>query len=242
MPPAFPACNEELQFAATTTGLEALHCTLPCHLPLQLTYPLDMLRFRIAVDPSCRSIGGAVAVLLKEGRGAAFYRGLGASLLGEHGATKACAAAALLVFFSTQLGLWRWERGLGRARCLCAAWEVRSAEFLCTPSERHAGCRVRTWQCQVYRWLPLYHHAAFWALLKECMCTTVLRADSLHLAKRMTHSCPPAGIAPYMALELTTFDLLPRDKLPGFARGFAAALVATVACYPLDTVRWAASG
>ena len=50
---------------------------------LQLTYPLDMLRFRIAVDPSCRTISGAVATLLKEGRGAAFYRGLGASLLGE---------------------------------------------------------------------------------------------------------------------------------------------------------------
>lgn len=49
----------------------------------QLTYPLDMLRFRIAVDPSVRTIGGAVATLLREGRGAAFYRGLGASLLGE---------------------------------------------------------------------------------------------------------------------------------------------------------------
>lgn len=91
-----------------------------------LTYPLDMLRFRIAVDPSVRTIGGAVAALLKEGRGAAFYRGLGASLL---------------------------------------------------------------------------------------------------------------GIAPYMGLELATFDLLPSDKMPGFARGFAAALVATAACYPLDTIR-----
>ncbi|GAB4824186.1 hypothetical protein N2152v2_011232 [Parachlorella kessleri] len=91
-----------------------------------LTYPLDMLRFRIAVDPSCRTISGAVATLLKEGRGAAFYRGLGASLL---------------------------------------------------------------------------------------------------------------GIAPYMGLELATFDLLPQDKLPSFARGFTAALVATAACYPLDTVR-----
>lgn len=91
-----------------------------------LTYPLDMLRFRIAVDPSCRTIGGAVTTLLREGRGAALYRGLGASLL---------------------------------------------------------------------------------------------------------------GIAPYMALELATFDLLPRDKLPSFARGFVAALVATTVCYPLDTIR-----
>ena len=39
-----------------------------------------------------------------------------------------------------------------------------------------------------------------------------------------------------MALELSTFDLLPRE-MPGFARGFCAALLATVSCYPLDTVR-----
>ena len=45
-----------------------------------------------------------------------------------------------------------------------------------------------------------------------------------------------AGIAPYMALELASFDLLPHE-LPSFARGFAAALIATSFCYPLDTVR-----
>lgn len=45
-----------------------------------------------------------------------------------------------------------------------------------------------------------------------------------------------AGIAPYVALELTLFDTLPTD-LPPFARGFCAALVATTACYPLDTIR-----
>ena len=39
-----------------------------------------------------------------------------------------------------------------------------------------------------------------------------------------------------MALELSTFDLLPKT-MPSFARGFTAALVATVSCYPLDTVR-----
>lgn len=50
--------------------------------PPQLTYPLDTLRLRLAVDPKLRGVGGAIAVLLKEGSGAAFYRGLGASMLG----------------------------------------------------------------------------------------------------------------------------------------------------------------
>ncbi len=48
-----------------------------------------------------------------------------------------------------------------------------------------------------------------------------------------------AGIAPYMAIELAVFDLIPRHHLP-FARGFTAAFLATTACYPLDTVRCAA--
>ncbi|KAL4451750.1 hypothetical protein ABPG75_007412 [Micractinium tetrahymenae] len=90
-----------------------------------LTHPLDTLRLRLAVDPNLRGVGGTVAVLLKEGRGAAFYRGLGASML---------------------------------------------------------------------------------------------------------------GIGPYMGLEMASFDLLPQT-MPSFARGFAAALIATVSCYPLDTIR-----
>jgi solute carrier family 25 (mitochondrial phosphate transporter), member 23/24/25/41 len=44
------------------------------------------------------------------------------------------------------------------------------------------------------------------------------------------------GIAPYMALELATYDSLPKD-MPAFARGICAALLATSCCYPLDTVR-----
>ena len=50
-----------------------------------------------------------------------------------------------------------------------------------------------------------------------------------------------AGIAPYMALELASYDLMPSD-VPAFAKGFTAALFATSICYPLDTVRWACSG
>jgi len=92
---------------------------------LQLTHPLDTLRLRLAVDPSCKNLAGAIRVLAREGRGPAFYRGLGASM---------------------------------------------------------------------------------------------------------------AGIAPYMALELACYDLLPRE-MPSFARGFTSALIATVSCYPLDTVR-----
>jgi solute carrier family 25 phosphate transporter 23/24/25/41 len=45
-----------------------------------------------------------------------------------------------------------------------------------------------------------------------------------------------AGIAPYMALELATYDILPKN-IPSFARGFTSALIATASCYPLDTVR-----
>jgi solute carrier family 25 (mitochondrial phosphate transporter), member 23/24/25/41 len=45
-----------------------------------------------------------------------------------------------------------------------------------------------------------------------------------------------AGIAPYMALELASYDLLPKE-MPSFARGFTAAFIATFTCYPLDTVR-----
>lgn len=40
-----------------------------------------------------------------------------------------------------------------------------------------------------------------------------------------------------MALELAVFDIIPKDKAPSFVRGFTAALIATSACYPLDTVR-----
>ena len=59
-----------------------------------LTYPLDTLRLRLAVDPKLRGVRGAVTVLMKEGSGAAFYRGLGASMLGERQHLMAAAARA----------------------------------------------------------------------------------------------------------------------------------------------------
>ena len=51
-------------------------------LRLQLTYPLDTLRLRLAVDPSVAGMRGAAAALMREGRGLAFYRGLGVALIG----------------------------------------------------------------------------------------------------------------------------------------------------------------
>lgn len=49
---------------------------------LQVTYPLDTLRLRIAVDPGMRGIRGASTALFREGSYNAFFRGLTASLIG----------------------------------------------------------------------------------------------------------------------------------------------------------------
>ena len=58
----------------------------------------------------------------------------------------------------------------------------------------------------------------------------------LCLCRLLTVRMCAAGIAPYMALELASYDLMP-SEVPGFAKGFTAALFATSLCYPLDTVR-----
>ena len=49
---------------------------------LQATYPLDTLRLRLAVDPASRSVAGAARALMREGSHRAFFRGLGASMMG----------------------------------------------------------------------------------------------------------------------------------------------------------------
>ena len=54
-----------------------------CRWCAQVTYPLDTLRLRLAVDPAARSLRGAALALLREGSYAAFFRGLGASMLGN---------------------------------------------------------------------------------------------------------------------------------------------------------------
>lgn len=120
---------------------------------VQVTYPLDTLRLRMAVDPTTRSVVGAAGVLLREGSYQAFFRGLGASLVGE--------------------------------------WPLLSVLLSKLPFECHT----------LLTWLSVI-----------------------------------PGIAPYMAMELCIFDIMPKD-LPPFVRGFSAALISTSVCYPLDTIR-----
>lgn len=84
------------------------HACLPLLLVPQLTYPLDTLRLRLAVDPNLRGVRGAVAVLLREGSGAAFYRGLGASMLGAQGRSHTGAAAASYPRPSASSAGWLW--------------------------------------------------------------------------------------------------------------------------------------
>jgi len=49
---------------------------------MQMTYPLDTMRLRMAVDPSALTLRGTARMLLREGSYSAFFRGLGASLFG----------------------------------------------------------------------------------------------------------------------------------------------------------------
>lgn len=56
--------------------------TIPNGVWRQATYPLDTLRLRLAVDPASRSVMGAARALMREGSHRAFFRGLGASMLG----------------------------------------------------------------------------------------------------------------------------------------------------------------
>lgn len=54
-----------------------------CMCDAQVTYPLDTLRLRLAVDPAARSLKGASRVLFREGSYQAYFRGLGPSLIGD---------------------------------------------------------------------------------------------------------------------------------------------------------------
>ncbi|CAL0324716.1 unnamed protein product [Lupinus luteus] len=50
--------------------------------PGWITYPLDVLRLRLAVEPGCRSMSEVALSMLKEEGFASFYYGLGPSLIG----------------------------------------------------------------------------------------------------------------------------------------------------------------
>ncbi|KAI5075997.1 hypothetical protein GOP47_0008062 [Adiantum capillus-veneris] len=47
-----------------------------------VTYPLDVLRLRLAVDPACKTMAQVASTMLREEGLSSFYRGLGPSLLG----------------------------------------------------------------------------------------------------------------------------------------------------------------
>lgn len=48
-----------------------------------VTYPLDSIRLRLAVDPSIRGMGAAARVILAEGGVVNLYRGVGTAMIGE---------------------------------------------------------------------------------------------------------------------------------------------------------------
>jgi len=203
----------------------------------QVTYPLDTLRLRLAVDPAARSLRGAALALLREGSYAAFFRGLGASMLGAPApsVTPRCVARRACMF-ALQVRLARGAWGV--------AWALASRVLApSTAGHRLAGQRLAVWTggaalcirglasaCWPASWQPELLIARL-ALLPPAPPAVRGRPRWLRAAARRR-----AGIAPYMALELAVFDLIPRRHLP-FARGFSAALLATTACYPLDTVR-----
>jgi solute carrier family 25 (mitochondrial phosphate transporter), member 23/24/25/41 len=49
---------------------------------VQVTYPLDTLRLRLAVDPAVKNIPAAVSAIIREGGLRAMYRGVGPAMLG----------------------------------------------------------------------------------------------------------------------------------------------------------------
>ena len=174
-----------------------------------MTYPLDTLRLRLAVDPAARSLRGAALALLREGSYAAFFRGLGASMLGDgtDAAGCACIGGAAACVPSRTVLLTRGSRSCWQ-HCMCNSHGHRVAQ----------GC------------------AAVAGASDALYCLQVTQEYAVCMCAPCDKHCTCAGIAPYMAIELAVFDLIPRRHLP-FARGFTAAFLATTACYPLDTVR-----
>ena len=77
---------------------------------MQVTYPLDTLRLRIAVDPSMRGIRGASTALFREGSYNAFFRGLTASLIGT--ILESLPAWLVLLFLLSSRRRKTWERHL----------------------------------------------------------------------------------------------------------------------------------
>ena len=99
--------------------------------PVQATYPLDTLRLRLAVDPGSRSVRGAAAALMREGSHGAFFRGLGASLVG---ALRTLCSPGMEV-------LWGRHHPLFWVLCAARAWpRCGSCQAL------HGGCGCVAWE------------------------------------------------------------------------------------------------
>lgn len=98
---------------------------------LQLTYPLDTLRLRLAVDPRVVGMRGAARALMKEGAGLAFYRGIGVAMLGTLITWAICAAgnsfclSAALACVARPLpvvaGVMLWCKAVGLDTCAMAS-------------------------------------------------------------------------------------------------------------------------
>ena len=173
-----------------------------------------------------RGIRGASTALFREGSYSAFFRGLTASLIGTPTLPCLCFRYALLLWGASTSNLF--------CSCCCNAYPVLTN--CCIAKTDTAADSVGTHALSSYGSATCHadmslsqHFMGVW-LLSPCL-------------DRLSKLCcmVAAGIAPYMALELASYDLMPSD-VPAFAKGFTAALFATSICYPLDTVRWAGSG
>ena len=232
-------------------------------MPTQATYPLDTLRLRLAVDPGSRSVRGAAAALMREGSHGAFFRGLGASMLGALRCTRlaswragskhvGCPAHALSVpehRFLWPDRLWRAQlrKGAldncvqGGKRRLTLAWHLHKqknsglagsgCERLCSKGTSRVHS-IKGPSCALV--LGQNEH---WTMQRLSFAGNGRSISATFRVYCLSLCAISAGIAPYMALELAVFDLMPPDLAP-FARGFSSALLATTLCYPLDTVRY----
>ena len=119
----------------------------------QLTYPLDTLRLRLAVDPSVVGMRGAVRVLLREGAGPAFYRGIGVACLGASPAPRptrrtvpvACASTiAFLVGTAEALSASSGQcQAVPWASANAGSWQACSACYFLGLWCQHVLCPLR---------------------------------------------------------------------------------------------------
>ena len=86
-----------------------------------VTYPLDTLRLRLAVDPNLRGMGAACKVLLAEGGVSSFYRGVGTAMIGALALlmTERCYSIATNQLCMLQQGNPSSETPMDHTQCRC---------------------------------------------------------------------------------------------------------------------------